>query len=91
MVSKTDLLRFDNNKYSVAASAVGRPVEVYDYASRIVIRQDRRIVAEDRFDGNAGPALGRRRHAGFPAMVDGQRLPEARSLSFRHSPAHKGP
>jgi len=27
-VSKTCLVRFDNNKYSVAASAVGRPVEV---------------------------------------------------------------
>jgi transposase len=28
-VSKTCLVRFDNNKYSVAASAVGRPVEVH--------------------------------------------------------------
>jgi transposase len=45
-VSKTCLIRFDNNKYSVAASAVGRPVEVYAYADRIVIRQDGRIVAE---------------------------------------------
>ncbi|MFK4505060.1 hypothetical protein IQ17_07470 [Bradyrhizobium daqingense] len=27
-VSKTSLVRFDNNKYSVAGSAVGRPVEV---------------------------------------------------------------
>jgi hypothetical protein len=35
-----------NNKYSVAASAVGRPVEVHAYADRIVIRQDGRIVAE---------------------------------------------
>ena len=40
-VSKTCLVRFDNNKYSVAASAVGRPVEVHAYADRIVIRQDR--------------------------------------------------
>ena len=39
-VSKTCLVRFDNNKYSVAASAVGRPVEVHAYADRIVIRQD---------------------------------------------------
>src|SRR5712691_9894916 len=31
-VSKTCLVRFDNNKYSVAASAVGRPVEVHAYA-----------------------------------------------------------
>jgi transposase len=45
-VSKTCLVRFDNNKYSVAASAVGRPVEVYAYADRIVIRQEGRIVAE---------------------------------------------
>jgi len=45
-VSKTCLVRFDNNKYSVAARAVGRPVEVYAYAERIVIRQDGEIVAE---------------------------------------------
>src|ERR1700732_3013830 len=45
-VSKTCLVRFDNNKSSVAASAVGRPVEVHAYADRIVIRQDGRIVAE---------------------------------------------
>ena len=47
-VSKTCLLRFDNNKYSVAAGAVGRPVEVQAYADRIVIRQDGRIVGEHR-------------------------------------------
>ena len=47
-VSKTCLVRFDNNKYSVAASAVGRPVEVHAYAERIVIRQDGRQVAEHR-------------------------------------------
>src|SRR5436309_5947182 len=45
-VSKTCLVRFDNNKYSVAASAVGRPVEIHAYADHIVIRQDGRIVAE---------------------------------------------
>jgi transposase len=45
-VSKTCLVRFDNNKYSVTASAVGRPVEVHAYAERIVIRQDGRIVAD---------------------------------------------
>ena len=45
-VSKTLLVRFDNNKYSVSANAVGRPVEVYAYAERIVIRQEGRIVAE---------------------------------------------
>lgn len=45
-VSKTCLVRFDNNKYSVTASAVGRPVEIHAYADRIVIRQDGRIVGE---------------------------------------------
>jgi hypothetical protein len=45
-VSKTCLVRFDNNKYSVSASAVGRPVEVHAYADRIVIRQDGRLVGE---------------------------------------------
>ena len=39
-VSKTCLVRFDNNRYSVAASAVGRPVEVRAYADRIELRQD---------------------------------------------------
>jgi transposase len=47
-VSKTCLVRFDNNKYSVAASAVGRPVEVHAYADRIIIRQDGRVVGEHR-------------------------------------------
>ena len=47
-VSKTCLVRFDNNKYSVNASAVGRPVEIHAYADRIVIRQDGRVVAEHR-------------------------------------------
>ena len=45
-VSKTCLVRFDNNRYSVSASAVGRPVDIHAYADRIVIRQDGRIVAE---------------------------------------------
>ena len=45
-VSKTCLVRFDNNQYSVSARAVGRPVDVRAYADRIVIRQDGEIVAE---------------------------------------------
>jgi transposase len=45
-VSKTCLVRFDNNKYSVASRAVGRPVEVQAYADRIVILQDGVVVAE---------------------------------------------
>ena len=47
-VSKTCLVRFDNNKYSVMASAVGRPVEIRAYADRIELRQDGRIVGEHR-------------------------------------------
>jgi transposase len=43
-VSKTCLVRFDNNRYSVAASAVGRPVEIRAYADRIELRQDGRLV-----------------------------------------------
>lgn len=38
-VSKTCLVRFDNNKYSVMASAVGRPIEIRAYAKPIGIRQ----------------------------------------------------
>jgi hypothetical protein len=45
-VSNTSLVGFDNNKYSITASAVGGPVEVHAYAECIVIRQDGRIVAE---------------------------------------------
>ncbi len=45
-VSKTCLVRFDNNKYSVAASAIGRPVEVRAYADRIEVRQDGRVVGD---------------------------------------------
>src|SRR2546430_9193757 len=47
-VSKTCLVRFDNNKYSVASRAVGRPVEIPAYADRVVIRQDGAIVGEHR-------------------------------------------
>ena len=45
-VSKTCLVRFDNNRYSVNAGAVGRPVDIHAYADRIVVRQDGRVVAE---------------------------------------------
>jgi transposase len=45
-VSKTCQVRFDNNKYSVASRAVGRPVEIQAYADRIVIRQDGAVVGE---------------------------------------------
>ena len=45
-VSKTLLVRFDYNKYAVAARALGRPAEVHAYADRIVVRQGDDIVAE---------------------------------------------
>jgi transposase len=47
-VSKTCLIRFDNNRYSVSSRAVGRPVEIQAYADRVVIRQDGAIVGEHR-------------------------------------------
>jgi hypothetical protein len=47
-ISKTCLVRFDNNRYSVAAHAVGRPVEIRAYADRIELRQDGRLVGEHR-------------------------------------------
>ena len=45
-VSKTLLVRFDYNKYSVHAKAAGRPVDIHAYADRIVVRQDGEVVAE---------------------------------------------
>lgn len=45
-VSKTCTVRFDNNKYSVLSTAIGRPVEVHAYAEKIVIRQDGVSVGE---------------------------------------------
>jgi transposase len=47
-VSKTCLVRFDHNRYSVAASAVGRPVEIRAYADRIELRQDGHVVGDHR-------------------------------------------
>jgi hypothetical protein len=45
-VWRTCLVRFDNNKYSVTATAVGRSAEVFAYADHIVIKQDGAIIAE---------------------------------------------
>jgi len=45
-VSKTCLVSFERNRYSVSATAVGRPVQVQAYATKIVILQDGRIVGE---------------------------------------------
>ncbi len=47
-VSKTCLVRFDRNRYSVASSAVGRPVDVHAYADRVVIKQDGITLGEHR-------------------------------------------
>jgi len=56
-VSKTCTVRFDNNKYSVLATAVGRPVEMHAYADRIVIRQDGVIVGEHARDFGRGQTV----------------------------------
>jgi len=45
-VSKTCTVRFDNNRYSVISTAVGRPVDVHAYAERIVIRQNGVLVGD---------------------------------------------
>ena len=45
-VSKTCLVQFDKNKYSVMAHAVGQPVEIHAYADRIVVRQNGQVVAD---------------------------------------------
>ena len=51
------LVRFDNNKYSVNASAIGRPVEIHAYADRIVIRQDGRMIGEHRRSYSRGETV----------------------------------
>src|SRR5438309_2383499 len=56
-VSKTCLVRFDNNKYSVTSRAVGRAVEIQAYADRVVIRQDGAIVGEHRRRFGRGAAI----------------------------------
>lgn len=43
-VSKTCLVRFDKNRYSVDARAVGRPIEIRAYADRLECWQDGQIV-----------------------------------------------
>jgi transposase len=44
--SKTCLVRFDRNRYSVKSSAAGKPVEVQAYGDRVVIRHQGQLVAE---------------------------------------------
>ena len=45
-VSKTCLVSFDRNRYSVSAKAVGRPVQLRAHATKIVILQDGEMVGE---------------------------------------------
>ena len=45
-VSKTCLVHFDHNSYSVPAHAAGRPVEIRAYAERLVVRQGGQVIAE---------------------------------------------
>jgi len=44
-VSKTCLIRFDRNRYSVESKAAGKPVQLQIYAERIEVRLDGEIVA----------------------------------------------
>ena len=45
-MSKLCLVRFDNNKYSVMSTVVGRTVDVFAYADRIVIKHNGTVVGE---------------------------------------------
>lgn len=45
-VSKTSLVRFDRNRYSVANRAAGQTVQVRAYADRVVIRRNGETVGE---------------------------------------------
>lgn len=45
-IGKTCLVRFDKNRYSVDARAVGRPVEIRAYAARLECWQDGQIVGQ---------------------------------------------
>jgi len=56
-VSKTCLVRFDNNRHSVSAHAVGRPVEVRAYAGRVELRQAGRLVGEPRRNFGRGQTV----------------------------------
>lgn len=54
-VSKTCLVQFDKNKYSVMASAVGRPVEIRAYAEHVEFWQEGKVVGRhDRAFGRGG-------------------------------------
>lgn len=44
--STTSLVRYDHNRYSVAAAAAGRTVQLRAYAGRIVVLSEGKVVAE---------------------------------------------
>ena len=44
-LSKTCLVRFDRNRYSIEAKAANRPVQLRAYADRVVVRFDGEVVA----------------------------------------------
>ncbi len=46
VVSKSCLVRFDHNRYSVAARAARRPAQLRAYADRVVVRLDGEVVGE---------------------------------------------
>jgi hypothetical protein len=46
--SKTCLIRFDRNRYSVEAKAAGKPVQLRIYAERLEVRLEGEVVAEHR-------------------------------------------
>ena len=46
VASSTCLVNFDRNRYSIAAAAAGRPVQVRAYADRIIVRHEGQLVAE---------------------------------------------
>ena len=72
-LSKTCLVRFDRNRYSVDACAVGRPVEIRAYADRGEFWQDGRVVG---------------RHAVVHwARTDGASMDDLRTGSCRLRPA----
>ncbi len=56
-VSKTCLVRFDKNRYSVEAHAVGRPVEIRAYAERVEFWQDGQVVGEHARSFNRNKAI----------------------------------
>ena len=81
-VSKTCLVRFDNNKYSVAASAVGRPVEIQAYADRTYRRGQYWTPTRGRF----ARRLTVLRQAENPSQ-NGRRPDEGRALDNHRHPA----